>query len=122
MDRRFEVCEAEVGREVLLVPVLGERLPSLAIEVARDVARDGRLWGTYLDHFWLETNLSVLRFVGGPPNMRCPRFQATRKTGNPCRQQNIILGNSLTRCLQCIFYGDLSDIARKNILRESSQR
>lgn len=51
MDLRLELFEAEVGRELLLVPVLGERLPSLAIEVARDVARDGRLCGTYLDHF-----------------------------------------------------------------------
>lgn len=78
MDRRFEVCEAEVGREFLLVPVLGERLPSLAIEAAREVARDGLLWGTYLDHFWLKTNLSVLRFVGGPHNRHCPGIQAAR--------------------------------------------
>lgn len=52
MDRRLDACRAAADREIL-PPVLGERVPSLVIEAALDVDRDGWETGTYFEYFCL---------------------------------------------------------------------
>lgn len=53
MDRRLEAWDAVFGREFFDPLDFGDRVPSLAMEVARDVVGDGPCKGKYFEYFCL---------------------------------------------------------------------